>query len=85
MPDEEPNTMDVAVHEDGHDHMAEEKTSSEHPDGGPIGVPGIIGQGVSSAAELAKDEGASGTVAGTDTQPASSGQVLSPGTSTDGG
>ena len=92
MPGEEPNTMDVNVHEDGHDHMDGEKTSSQHPDGSPVGdatrglgVPGIIGGGPSSAADLARDEGASGPVDGTDTQPASSGEVLSPGTSTDGG
>jgi hypothetical protein len=88
---EEPNTMDVTVHEDGHDLLDGEKTSSQHPDGPigdatrGIGVPGTIGEGPSSAADLARDAGAEGPVDQTDTQPGNPGDVLTPHTSTDGG
>jgi hypothetical protein len=87
--------MDTYQHEDGHDHLAEEMRSSDHPGGGDdadqpreIGLPGIAdGPSPTTVGEWARDESASGPVTETGTQPPG-GKVLDPGvseTATDGG
>jgi hypothetical protein len=78
----------------GDDQLGAEKTSSQHPDGSShlgdeasgLGLPGSVdGPSPTTVGEWAKGERVSGAVDETDAQPSSSGAVLAPRTSDDGG